>query len=217
MRKNETFLLLIVLLLVTGVSRGQGTWWGEITGGAGGGANAIFTYSELDGSGGVTGTGFWSAGAEVRRLFGESFSFGAGIGYSHNYYYTTPAPGLGNNRTYGSFGLVTVPVMARIDFLKWFFADGGLVLSWQPGSSDIDDMTGLGATLGAGMQYRFRSDLFIWGRVDATQYALVHFMPETYPQRLLNAGVKVGVGYRFIHLGRCNCPDDNSPRRRRFF
>ena len=22
----------------------------------------------------------------------------------------------------------------------------------------------------------------------------------------------LGVGYRFIHLGKCNCPDDNTPR-----
>ncbi len=217
MRKNETFLLIALFLLVSTLSFGQRTWWGEIAGGVGGGGNMIFRFQEADGAGSATGKGYWGSEAEVRRLIGDKFSLGAGLGYWQNYYYTTPAPGQEGTTTHGSYGLVTVPFRARIDLLNWFFADGGMVLSWQPCASDIDDMTGLGATLGAGVQYRFRSDFFIWGRLSVTQYALVPFRPESHQQRMLNGGVTAGVGYRFIHLGRCNCPDDNSPRRRRFF
>ena len=63
----------------------------------------------------------------------------------------------------------------------------------QTGSSYVDNMTGLGATLGAGFQYNFKSDIFIRIRAYASQYALLHFMPEDYPYTLWNSGVTIGV------------------------
>ena len=137
-----------------------------------------------------------------------------GLGYSHQYYYTSPAPGISGDDVPGTFGVIAIPFTARFDFLKWFFADAGVVFTLQTGSSQTDNMTGLGATLGAGFQYNFKSDIFLRIRAYASQYALLHFMPEDYPQTLMNSGVTAGVGYRFIHLGKCNCPDDNSPRRK---
>ena len=214
MFRNETFCVCFTLLLVSGICSGQKTWWGEASGFAGGGDNDIFRFQELEGSGSVTGTGMWTAGADLRRLMGDHFSIGTGLSYSHQYYYTSPAPGTGGTDTPGSFGLVTVPVIVRADFLKWLFADAGVLFSVQTGDSRADDMSGLGATLGAGVQYRFRSDIFIRVRAYAAQYGLVHLSPETYSQTLLNGGITLGVGYRFIRLGSCNCPDDKNPVRK---
>lgn len=214
MFRNETLLICFTLLFVSGICSGQKTWWGEISGFAGGGDNDIFRFQELVGSGSVTGKGFWTAGADLRRLMGDHFSIGTGLSYSHQYYYTSPAPGIGGTDTPGSFGLVTLPVMVRADFLKWFFADAGALVAVQTGSSRVDDMSGLGATVGAGIQYRFKSDMFIRVRAYVAQYGLLHFSPEDHPQTLLNGGVTLGVGYRFIRLGSCNCPDDRSPVRR---
>lgn len=214
MFRSGTFLICFTLLFVSGICSGQKTWWGEISGFAGGGDNDIFRFQELVGSGSVTGTGFWTAGADLRRLLGDHFSIGTGLSYSHQYYYTSPAPGIGGTDTPGSFGLVTLPVMVRADFLKWFFADAGTLVAVQTGSSRVDDMSGVGATVGAGIQYRFKSDMFIRVRAYVAQYGLLHFSPEDHPQTLLNGGVTLGVGYRFIRLGSCNCPDDRSPVRR---
>lgn len=214
MFRNETFLILFTLLLASGFCSGQKTWWGEVAGFAGGGGNEIFRFNELDGSGSVTGEGYLTAGADLRRMLGDHFSVGTGVAYSHQFYFTSPAPGIGGEDEHGSFGLVTVPVTARVDFLKWFFADAGPVFSFQTSLSGPDNMTGLGAALGAGFQYRFRSDMFIRLRAYASQYALVHLVPDDYPRTLRNSGVTLGVGYRFIRLGRCNCPDDNTPHRR---
>ena len=90
--------------------------------------------------------------------------------------------------------MIAIPLTARVDFLRWFFADGGIVCSLQTGSSKVDNMTGLGATLGAGFQYNFKSDMFLRIRAYTSQYALLHFMPEDYPQTLMNSGVMLGVG-----------------------
>ena len=214
MFRNETFILLFTLSLASGICSGQKTWWGEYAFFGGGGTNEIFRFSELDGAGSATGTGMWTAGADLRRLFGDHFSIETGLSYSHQYFYTSPAPGIEGEDQPGSFGMLSMPLTARLDFLKWLFVDAGALFALQTGSSHTDNMTGLGATAGAGFQYNFRSDIFIRVRAYGIQYGLFHFYPEDYPQTLSNAGVTLGVGYNFIHLGRCNCPDDNSPRRR---
>lgn len=206
--------LLILLLGVSVLCRGQGTWYGEIALSGGGGTNDIFRFEELEGAGSITGTGLWTAGIDLRRIFGDIFSLGTGAAYSQQYYFSSPAPGIEGEDQPGNFGLVTVPVTARFDFLRWLFAEAGAVLSFQTGSSLADDMSGLGITAGLGFQYNFKSDYFIRVRAYGSQYALLHFMPEDYPQTLWNSGVTIGFGYQFIHLGKCNCPESTAPRRR---
>ena len=191
----------------------QDTWYGEFSAFAGGGTNDIFRFNELTGAGSITGIGMWTTGIDLRRLFSDHFSLESGLGYAHQYYYTSPAPGIPGEDIPGSFGLIVIPVTARFDFLKWFFADAGLVASMRTGTS-YGEMTGLGAVIGAGFQYNFKSDVFIRIRATASQYAVLHFMPEDYPRTLWNSAATIGVGYRFIRLGKCNCPDDNSPKRK---
>jgi opacity protein-like surface antigen len=212
--RNETFILCFTLLLASGLCSGQKTWWGEYSVFAGGGDNEIFRFQELVGAGSVSGTGMWTAGVDVRRLFGDHFSIETGLSYSHQYYYTAPAPGIPGEERPGNFGIISLPLTARVDFLRWFFADAGAVAGFQTGFARLDDMTGLGVTLGAGFQYNFKSDIFFRVRTYATQYGLLHFIHEDYPQTLTNTGLTVGIGYRFIRLGRCNCPADNVLRRR---
>ena len=212
--RNETFIACFTLLLASGICSGQNTWWGEYSVFAGGGGNEIFRFEELIGSGSVAGTGTWTAGFDLRRLFGDHFSVETGLSYSHQYYYASPAPFIPGEDRPGDFGIISLPLKARVDFLKWFFADAGAVVGFQTGFSRLDDMTGLGVTLGAGFQYNFKSDIFFRVRACAVQYGLLHFVPEDHQQTLTNGGATVGVGYRFIRLGRCNCPADNAPRRR---
>jgi len=214
MFRNVTIITSFTLLFFTGICTGQKTWWGEYALYAGGGVNDIFRFEELLGAGSVTGTGMWTVGLDLRRLFGDHFSIETGISYAHQHYYTSPAPGIGGEDQPGTFGMLAMPMKARVDFLKWLFADAGVLFALQPGGSHVDNMTGLGVTIGAGFQYNFRSDVFIRLRVYGSQYGLLHLMPEDYPQTLTNSGVTLGVGYRFIHLGKCNCPDDNMPRKR---
>jgi hypothetical protein len=151
---------LIIFLFLTQFCAAQDTWYGEIALFGGGGTNDIFRVDELVGAGSVTGTGMWTTGVDLRRLFGDHFSLESGVGYSHQYYYTSPAAGIPGEDTPGNFGLIIIPVTARFDFLKWFFADAGIVGSLRTGTS-YSELTGLGVTLGAGFQYNFKSDVFI--------------------------------------------------------
>ena len=208
--------ILLILILVSLSCQGQKTWWGEYSVFTGGGKNDIFRFDELVGAPSFTGKGYWSAGIDFRRIITDHFSIETGIGYSHHYYVMKSAPVPEQTTTPGNFGMVTFPVTARVDFLKYLFADAGIVAGFQAGSSHADNMSGLGLTLGLGIQYTFKSDIFVAARALATQQALVHFLPEDYPQTLWTSGFALSMGYQFIRLGRCNCPDDRSPRRRVF-
>jgi hypothetical protein len=208
--------LLIIFVVAAQLCAGQGTWYGEISLLAGGGVNDIFRFREPEGAESFTGKGMWTTGVDLRRLFGDHFSLGTGITYSHQYYYSSSGSGIPGEDIHGDFGVIGVPVTARVDFLKWLFADAGVIASLQTGSSLADNMSGAGIFIGAGFQYNFRSDLFIRVRAYASQHALQHFVSDDYPQTLWNTGMTVGFGYRFIHLGKCNCPGSNAPRRRFF-
>ncbi len=209
-------ILLFILLFVTLCSPAQETWYGDIALYGGGGTNDIFRFNELDGAGSFTGNGFWISGLDFRRIVSDHFSIESGLAYSHYYYTLTSAPVPEITETPVSFGMITVPVTARLDFLKYFFIDGGIVAGLQTGTSMADNMTGLGLTAGVGFQYLFRSDIFMGIRAVASQHALLHFMPEDYPQTMSDAGIRISFGYRFIRLGKCNCPEDNSPKRKFF-
>jgi opacity protein-like surface antigen len=206
--------LIILVMFISLSVKGQDTWYGEIALYGGGGTNDIFRFNELEGAGSYTGTGMWTGGIDLSRIITDHFSIETGIGYAHQYYYSSPAPGIPGDDRPGNFGMISVPVTARLDFLKFLFADAGILAGLQTGSSEADDMTGLGFTAGVGVQYRFKSDILIRLRVYGNQYALLHFAPENYPQTLYNSGVTLGIGYRFIHLGDCNCPERNTPRKR---
>ncbi len=210
MKKSLMLLMMVFSLAV----RGQDTWYGEIAVYGGGGTNDIFRFNELVGAGSYTGTGMWTAGIDLSRIITDHFSIETGIGYAHQYYYSSPAPFIPGEDIPGNFGMISVPVTARFDFLKFFFADAGILAGLQADRSTADDMTGLGLTAGFGAQYRFKSDILIRLRVYGNQYALLHFAPENYPQTLYSSGITLGIGYRFIHLGRCNCPENNSPGKR---
>lgn len=208
--------LIILLALISLTAAAQKTWYGEVALYGGGGTNDIFRFHELEGAGSYNGTGTWGAGIDFRRIFSKHFSLESGIGYWHQYYYVSPAPGIPGDDHYYNFGMIAIPVTARVDFLKFFFIDGGILAGIQPVSSYADNMTGLGFTVGAGAQYKFKSDIFIRVRAAANQYALLHFMPEDYPQTLDNSCFTISAGYEFIKLGKCNCPEDNSPKRKFF-
>lgn len=209
-------LYIIFFLLLSANSIAQKTWYGEIAAFGGGGANDIFRFKELVGAASFSGNGFYTGGIRVRRFVGEWFSLETGLSFSEQKYTMHSAPIPDVDVTSGRFGLLTVPAVARVDFLKFLFVDAGVVAGLQLGDYGDDDLSGLGVTAGLGVSYRFESDMILTARAFANQHALVHFTAEEYPHTLFNSGITIGIGYRFIKLGKCHCPDGNYPGRKFF-
>jgi len=204
------------MLLLSLPCLAQETWYGEIAAYAGGGTNDVFRFNELEGAASYDGNDFFTGGVSVRRIIRDWFSMEAGINFSEQRYIRHSAPMSDVLTSSGQFGMLSLPVKARFDFLKYLFADAGFVTGVQTGGSSSFDLSGLGLTAGLGVKYRFKSDIIISMRVYETQFALVSFSGEDHPYTLSNTGVTVGVGYRFIRLGKCHCPESNMPRRKFF-
>jgi hypothetical protein len=208
--------VLLLTILISLSCAAQETWYGEIAVYGGGGTNDIFRFNELDGAASFYGDGFYTGGLRVRRIVRDWFSVESGIGYSGQLYTMHSAPMPESYSSSGHFGMVTIPVNGRFDFLKYAFADIGIIAGFQTGSYGSDNLSGLGLTGGLGLCYKFKSDIIITARAYTSQFSLLHFIPEDYPHNLSNSGITIGVGYEFIRLGKCHCPEGNNPKRKFF-
>lgn len=211
---KKIFLCLMIIISIP--SFAQETWYGEIAVYGGGGTNDIFRFDELDGAASFTGNGFYTGGIRVRRIIRDWFSVESGISYSRQSYTMQSAPIPGTVITSGNFGMLALPVIARFDFLKYVFADAGVIAGMQTGGYGADNLSGLGLTAGLGLSYTFKSDIMITARAYTTEFGLLHFTAEEYPHALHNSGLTLGIGYNFISLGKCNCPEGKKPQRRFF-
>lgn len=207
---------ILVLLFISISCFSQETWYGEIAAYSGGGKNDLFRFNELYGAPSYTGKGYFTTGVSVRRFFRDWFSIEAGINFAEQYYTMHSAPDPETYTRSGNFGVLSIPVKTRFEFLKYLFAEAGIVPGLQTGNTGSFDLSGLGLTAGLGAKYRFKSDIIITLRAYETQYSLLSFSHDSHPYTLSNSGVTVGVGYRFIRLGKCHCPEANVPRRKFF-
>ena len=80
---------------------------------------------------------------------------------------------------------------------KFLFVNGGLLLDFEVENEVIDPQSGFGLGIGIGGEYIFTSGFNIFVNPYLNQHALFPFQKEQHHQRLLDAGVRLGVGYRF--------------------
>jgi hypothetical protein len=97
-----------------------------------------------------------------------------------------------------SVKMLSVPVFAKITFLKYFFADGGFIADFETSHvSDaiVNNQSGIGMGLGIGGKYTFKKmTLFI------NPFIQFHDAVSFNHQgggSLLDQGVKFGIGYGF--------------------
>jgi hypothetical protein len=103
-----------------------------------------------------------------------------------------PGPYQGNHD--GEVKALSIPLMAKFTFFKYFFADGGFLFDKQTNytnSNVIGDQSGLGGEIGIGAQFTVsRIRIFISPYV--RQYNVTKI-----DNNLFEDGVKFGLGYTF--------------------
>lgn len=96
--------------------------------------------------------------------------------------------------------LTSIPVTARINFLKYFFINGGVLLEWETKASDpIDNQSGLGVLGGIGAKYKLNNGLGAFINNYYKFHALVPFLAERDDHRwkIIEGGLRVGITYTF--------------------
>lgn len=138
-------------------------------------------------------------GINYSKHLTKSFSLESGLYFSaDSIAFSSFLPGVRTERK-EQVKMITVPVYAKLDFLKYFFVDGGLLVHFQTNYSSNSTLTrqsGLGYELGLGGKYDFgRVQIFVNPYVQ--YHTLIKFDSSRDYFNLMDFGYKFGVGYDF--------------------
>jgi hypothetical protein len=98
----------------------------------------------------------------------------------------------------GDLKIISVPIIAKLTFFKYVYADGGISIDKEinyAGNYLQLDQSGIGFEAGVGGQYTF-SHLTVFVNPYIKGYGLVHFNSKEQ-FNLLEDGFKFGLGYNF--------------------
>lgn len=156
-------------------------------------------YSErLDGAASYHGKKFYTLGVSYLHPINKNIALETQIEFSHHIISMHPnvQPGMDNTPTEVFMSLVSIPVSARINFLRCFFINGGFFLDIDTGTSEqINSQGGLGALMGLGIRYDsdFRISVFVNPYFKV--HSLIPFSNNARHQRLMESGFRFGLAY----------------------
>jgi hypothetical protein len=134
----------------------------------------------------------WMYGLSYTRNLSRAFSLETGLLYSVNKIQLTtigPAGGIYNQ----NLNMLSVPVYAKLNFLKYFFAQWGFSLDHETNYSSnsiIDDQSGIGIVVGIGGKYNIgNASIFV------NPFFCRHALAAQ--NNLVETGIKFGIGYNF--------------------
>jgi len=139
---------------------------------------------------------FYTLGFTYLYQLNHTFEVETGIEYSkHQILISVIMPPPTVHSPYSaSFSLINIPVTLRANFLNYFFANGGIFIDADAGTSHpIDSQTGIGALLGVGMKYDFANGLSAFVNPYSKMHALLSFSSNQYPQKVIESGIRLGV------------------------
>jgi hypothetical protein len=154
---------------------------------------------DLVGFAGVSGKRFYTLGLKYLTALNETFDLETGFEYSRHKMMVDPnlPPDMDRSNYPVYLDIITLPVAARINFLKYFFFSvGGMLNLDVSGSGGADAQTGLGASVSLGVKYDFKSGISAFVNPYLKAVGLLPFTPDDYHQRLMESGWRFGVLYR---------------------
>ena len=162
------------------------------------GDNEILRKS-LDGAASYSGDGFYAVGIICQIPLTSRLDLETGIEYGkHTIITPNLQPGMNDTPYKSNLKLTSIPIILKMNFLKHFFINGGALLDIGSSSSgSIHSQNGIGAILGIGAKYDFKFGGTLFLNPYLKCHSLVPFSSKKYHQRLLEAGIRFGITYKF--------------------
>jgi len=133
--------------------------------------------------------------------YNETWSFGAGVGYSHQNITTTSAivdPSVERIQYSSELSIWEVPLDTRIKFLKYLYANAGPMLHIQQNSnSHVDKQNGIGFHIGLGAKIPLSQQFAVTLSPHYKMYSLIPFQSGRNYDRVQALGISIGVNYKF--------------------
>lgn len=133
--------------------------------------------------------------------YNEIWSFGVGLGYSHQNITTTSAivdPSVERMQYSSDLSIWEIPLDARVKFLKYLYANAGPMLHFQQNANSyVDKQHGIGFHIGLGAKVPLSQQFAVTLSPHYKMYSLIPFHSERNSDRAQVLGIAVGLNYRF--------------------
>jgi len=132
--------------------------------------------------------------------YNETWSFGVGLGYSHQNITTTSAivdPSAERMQYSSELSIWEFPLDARVKFLKYLYANAGPMLHFQQNANSyVDKQHGIGLHIGLGAKIPLSQQFALTLSPHYKMYSLIPFHSERNSDRARVLGISIGVNYR---------------------
>ncbi|WP_286727931.1 MULTISPECIES: outer membrane beta-barrel protein [Sphingobacterium] len=133
--------------------------------------------------------------------YNETWSFGAGVGYSHLNITTTLAivdPSVERMQYSSELSIWEFPLDARVKFLKYLYANAGPLLHFQQNANSyVDKQHGIGFHVGLGAKVPLSQQFAVLLSPHYKMNSLIPFQSGRNYDRVQALGIAVGVNYKF--------------------
>ncbi|MGF7028462.1 outer membrane beta-barrel protein [Sphingobacterium sp. HSC-15S19] len=132
--------------------------------------------------------------------YNETWSFGVGLGYSHQNITTTSGivdPSVERMQYSSELSIWEVPLDARVKFLKYLYANAGPMLHFQQNANSyVDKQHGIGFHIGLGAKVPLSQQFAVTLFPHYKMYSLIPFQSGRNYDRVRVLGIGIGVNYR---------------------
>ncbi|GAB1474465.1 hypothetical protein MASR2M69_19060 [Bacteroidota bacterium] len=155
----------------------------------------VYIPEPLEGAGGRTGDYVYAFGVNYLKPLKGSFELETGLEFTKFGIIQTPGPypPFDMTQTKKSISMISVPVGIRLNFLKYFFINGAVLLDMElKSSADMNSQSGIGAMGGVAFKYDFRSGVSVYINPYFKAHSILSFSNNDYKQMLLESGARIG-------------------------
>ncbi len=190
-------ILIFILLLSSNVASAQNNNVVSINYGIGWNTMLTNSFKEKEG---YSNDGMYSIGIHYQRNLSETIALKTGLEYRKNSImiaagYNPDAPDVNDS---WDTDILTLPVLINYQPLKYIFIEGGPLVDLQFNiwnNQPTDTQSGVGVRFGIGGIYKYKNIVFTLSPF-MNYHAIIQFEPNE-KERLVEMGVKLGVGYQF--------------------
>ena len=164
------------------------------------GKNELVSFGKTEGAPSYSGEGFYSFGVNYLKELKTWLYFETGLEYSSQKFRITPnlPPDMDRSPRFEKTGLLSIPLVVRLKFLKLAFLNAGLLLDMDASlSNSIDNQSGVGVLMGVGLKYDFKSGISLTINPCTRMHSLISFSTDSYQHHIIDSGLKFGIGYQF--------------------
>jgi hypothetical protein len=166
------------------------------------GKSEALYFQELAGAASTSGEKLSGFGVGLLQPLNSHWSLETGLEYTRHSLRLIPnvPPGSNIAETDFKIDLITLPLGARLQVFKGVFLNSGFLLDVDLSKNKVaDSQTGIGTVLGFGVHFGLGKTLSIFANPYFKAHGLIPFSKDNYPQRLMESGIRIGLGFNIPH------------------